>query len=88
MESRFKFLRGPLCLNAGRVNVSECLVENHIVGHLETPTKKTDILTFLKIKDFLGEQLTSDNLSSLAIWQKMKESDFPTPPTQCSTDIF
>ena len=33
-------------------------------GHFETPTTKTDILTFLENKRLLREQLTSDYLST------------------------
>ena len=59
---RVKFLLVALFANARRVDVSKFRVENKAILRLRP--RKLIFLLFSKIKGFLPEQLTSDNLST------------------------
>ena len=62
LMERVKFLLVALFANARRVDVSKFQVENKAILRLRP--RKLIFLLFSKIKGFLPEQLTSDNLST------------------------
>ena len=78
------FLLAPLFANARRVDVSKFRVENPAI--IETPTTKTDILTFLENKRLFARATYIRLLIYLkAVYgQKMKGIDFSTLATRWS----
>ena len=79
-----KLLLAALFANARRVDVSKFQVENTAI--FETPTTKTNILTFLENERLFARTTYIRLLIYLkAIYgQKMKEIDFSTLATQWS----
>ena len=75
-----KFLLAPLFANVRRVDVSRFRVENTAILRLRP--RKLIFLLFSKIKGFLREQVTSDNLSTQKLFmdKKLRKSIFQLLP--------